>query len=249
MYGIMVILSATAGAFMIRYLAKRAGSSTEDALNMLIFGGIGALVGSKLLYLILSAGQIIQYKDYLYAHPQVFVEAYLKGGFVFYGGLIGALIGALIYMRIFHLPVLQSFDMVAPAIPLMHAIARIGCFLEGCCYGRKVSAPWGLYFNQSPVSPHNVLLLPVQLIESGLNFILFLFLFFYSAKKRKNGRVIGIYIAAYAVIRFLLEFVRGDAVRGVFFGISTSQYISILLFPIGIALIKPTAISIKIGKR
>jgi phosphatidylglycerol:prolipoprotein diacylglycerol transferase len=120
-------------------------------------------------------------------------------------------------------------DGLVPSVPLAHAFGRLGCFFAGCCYG--VPSAFGLEFNASELAPHGVKLLPVQLIEAGCNLLLFVLLLVLSRFCRRRGLLTGTYLAAYAVMRFVLEFFRYDAERGVFWGLSTSQWISLLLLP------------------
>jgi phosphatidylglycerol:prolipoprotein diacylglycerol transferase len=89
-------------------------------------------------------------------------------------------------------------------------------------------------FRHSQAAPNGVALLPIQLISSGINFLGCIVLFIYGRNKRKSGRVIGVYLIFYSIARFIIEFFRGDVIRGVFFGISTSQWISLILIPIGL---------------
>ena len=126
--------------------------------------------------------------------------------------------------------------LIIPVVPLAHALGRVGCFCAGCCYGIPMDPPWGVCFH-SALAPHGVALFPVQLLEAALNFILFLFLYHYAKKPRKPGAVLGLYLVCYAVERFGLEYLRFDEIRGFLFGISTSQWISLLLIPIGLFLI------------
>ena len=115
--------------------------------------------------------------------------------------------------------------MIAPAVPLFHAFGRIGCFMSGCCYGLELKNPWVLF---------DVLIfsrIPTQLIEALFEFILFIVLIVWQ-KKNKMQNYLKFYMIIYAIFRFLIEFFRGDDVRGFFLGISTSQIISlsVLLF-------------------
>lgn len=151
------------------------------------------------------------------------------GGMVFYGGLIGAIIGLLWYIKAAKLPVQPYIDIFAFSVPLFHGFARIGCFLAGCCYG--VESEFGFVFHDSILeSANGVSRFPVQLLEAGLNFLLFGILFIMYQKKIMQNQLLYLYFIAYSVIRFFDEFLRGDTLRG-FIGIfSTSQFISIILF-------------------
>ena len=153
---------------------------------------------------------------------------YLVGGFVFYGGLFGGLLGAFLYTRRYGISFAKFCNTAIVSVPLIHAFGRLGCFCAGCCYGVPADPPLGLYFNNSPVAPHGVALFPVQLLEAGLNLLLFFVLALVFRKRRRLSPV-PVYLTSYAVIRFVLEYFRYDAVRGIFFGLSTSQWISVAL--------------------
>ena len=140
-----------------------------------------------------------------------------------------------LYLRIRRLPFAAYADIAAPAIPLFHAFGRIGCFLGGCCYG----IPWegGITYTRA-LSPeaNGVARFPVQLLESALLFALFFLLAALFRRGALRAKLLALYLAVYAVLRFLLEFLRGDAIRGVYFGLSTSQWISLaILLALGVA--------------
>jgi phosphatidylglycerol:prolipoprotein diacylglycerol transferase len=161
------------------------------------------------------------------------VVAERLGGLVFYGGFIGAIILILIYSKRRRTPLLQYIDLIAPILPIGHAIGRIGCLLGGCCYGIEVahSHPLAIIYPENSLSaPPGVPLLAMPLIESCCNLLIAGILFISGRKIRTPGRVTALYLLLYAPVRFILEFFRGDEVRGVYRGISTSQIISILLF-------------------
>ena len=125
----------------------------------------------------------------------------------------------------------KVFEISVPAMPLFHAFGRIGCFLAGCCYGKKLSTP-------IVIGTIEFARIPVQIIESMAEFILFIVLFILS-KKNRDIDLLRIYLVIYAVIRFADEFLRGDKIRGIYGGVSTAQWISlIILFVYGFEYIK-----------
>ena len=152
-------------------------------------------------------------------------------------GLIGAVLAMWWYTHHFKMDFWQSVELLIPSVPLVHAFGRIGCFCGGCCYGIPFDPPIGIAFTNSPVAPNGIPLFPVQLVEAGLNFLLFFFLLWFAGKPRPQGRILGAYVIAYAVIRFVLEFLRYDYERGILWVFSTSQWISLILLPIGIWLL------------
>jgi len=192
-------------------------------LKLIVASIFGCFLGSKLLYCIAT---IPNYNgDISVLGLLVF---YLQSGYVFYGGLFGALI-AIYFVKTFdyRLKKKNIYQFMTPIFPLFHAFGRIGCFLAGCCYGVKLNSPivvLGLIqLNR----------LPTQLIESV--FEIFLFGILYIMYRKRKSNLLTIYLSSYATFRFVLEFFRDDADRGFWGWWSTSQWISIfiLLYIIG----------------
>lgn len=231
----MIVLGGALGVLAACFRKNHFGIQRDDIAYSAVYAGIGVLVGAKLLYILISLPEIVRNWEAYTASPANFLTL-LQSGFVFYGGLIGAVGGIAIYAKSYKLKSFELLEVLTPSIPLIHAFGRFGCFCAGCCYGRPFPPPLGVAFNASPVAPHDVTLFPVQLVESGLNLLLFVLLLLLSRKKRKTGTILGTYILCYAVIRFVLEYFRYDSMRGFLFGLSTSQWISILLLPVGAAL-------------
>lgn len=144
----------------------------------------------------------------------------IGGGFVFYGGLLGVLFAVSRYCHKHSLDSERIFSLIAPVIPLFHAFGRIGCFMSGCCYGKELTTPITLFDKITFIR------VPTQLIEVFFELLLFAIIFFLQRVKNKVD-FIKMYMITYAIFRFIIEFFRGDNIRGVVFGISTSQIISI----------------------
>lgn len=224
-------------AFFVTWLrvrrAAKEGKDFSDVLYLMLYAMIGVLIGAKLLYFIQNLGTLFSDFSLLFTNPGIFF-----GGFVFYGGLIGGVVGAWAYCWQFRLRLFDYANLLVTAIPIIHGIGRIGCFCAGCCYGMPMDPPFGMLFNASPVAPHDVYLFPVQLLEVGTNLIIFIILMIYTNKKscpRHGG--LALYLCWYAVTRFLIEFLRYDDVERGFIGIlSTSQFISIFVLAAGILL-------------
>lgn len=234
-YGLMIIIGTTLAVLVLRFRKRTSKLPMNDIFYSGCFAGIGVAVGSKLLYALTMLSYAVENAALFTEKPFEYISV-VFGGYVFYGGLLGGLTGAVIYCRIYKLSCFETLDVYAPVIPLIHSFGRIGCFLAGCCYGRP-SERFGVLFDASPFAPHGIKLFPVQLLESGINLAVFLLLFAFSVKERKCGSVLGLYLCIYAVERFLLEYLRFDEVRGLFLGVSTSQWISLILLPIGLILL------------
>jgi phosphatidylglycerol:prolipoprotein diacylglycerol transferase len=224
-YGVMLVLAGAALCLGTLRRGKRRGQSGEDLFSLLSMGLVGAIVGAKLLFLAGTIPELIKmewhgsFREFL---------GLLSGGFVFYGGLLGAALSCWLFARKYKMDLLPLLDTAAPFLPLAHAVGRVGCFLAGCCYGRPAAPPWGVDFGGGiGGAPAGVTLLPVQLYEAAANVLIALLLFHYGRKERPAGRTTLLYILLYAAARFVLEFFRGDEVRGIFVGLSTSQWIAL----------------------
>ena len=133
------------------------------------------------------------------------------GGSVFYGGLAGAVVAGSLFVRARGGRVLEHLDVFAVGIPLFHALGRVGCFLGGCCYG--VEWPGGVVYTHDPIGLANgVPRFPVQLVEAGVELVLFLVLLGLFLRGRGRGKLMACWALAYAPARFPLEFLRGDAI-------------------------------------
>ncbi len=238
-YGICALIGV-ATAFLAAYLRVRKSSvhSVEDTMFMLLYAMIGVLVGAKLLYLIQVSPALIRDLPLLFSDVQTFSARYLSGGFVFYGGLIGGIAGAMIYCRQFKLHLFDYANKLIVIIPIFHGIGRIGCFLSGCCYGIPCDPPLGIAFSHSQIAPNGIPLFPVQMLETFTNLVLFLLLIWFTGRKQcKRHEGVAFYLCYYAVVRFLLEYLRYDDVeRGFIWFLSTSQFISLFILAAGILL-------------
>ncbi len=196
-----------------------------DVTNAGALGMVGLLIGGKLLYLLTILPVLIRAWAFLMQNTALLAEI-LTSGTVFYGGLFGFLGAVWWYLRHYHLPQPPFWDCLAPAIPLFHLFGRVGCFLNGCCYGFE-SQSLGIAFSHSIGAPKGIPYFPVQLVEAACNGVLFLILWQYEKRHRGQGKTLPLYLGLYALLRFCLEFLRGDVVRGIWWGLSTSQWISL----------------------
>lgn len=152
----------------------------------------------------------------------------MAGGFVFYGGLIGAIIGIFISKKMFKINIKTYLRYCTPVIPTLHFFGRIGCYLVGCCYGEPFKSHFSVTYTHSLFAPNNIQLFPTQLAEATALLLIAVFLLIY-INKFKGKHAFELYIVLYGIIRFILEFFRYDSYRGIISGFSTSQYISIFL--------------------
>lgn len=239
LYTIFALLGIFAAGVFACIQAKKHGQDDNRMIELLLFSSIGALIFGHLLFgltnltamqALFDFSNFISFKDFFLAAVLVF------SGAVFYGGLLGGILSGYIYGKVTRLNIEAFSDILAPAIPLFHGFGRIGCFLGGCCYG--IESHIGFVFSNSLVAPANhISRFPVQLVEALFNFLLFYFLFTL-LKKGKKG-LLPLYLFIYSAGRFFIEFLRGDEIRGFIFSLSTSQFISVIIFAVsGFSLLK-----------
>lgn len=225
-YGAMIALGILVAVTLLDKRSKKIGYNEEHIFNMSIVGIIGGILGGKLLYIIVDIKYIIE-------NPEMLKD--LGNGFVIYGAIIGGALAIYLYCKKKNWDVLKMFDLVIPSVALAQGFGRIGCFLAGCCYGKPTKLPIGVIFTNSPFAPSNIHLHPTQIYSSIFDFLLALFLLWYSGKSEKSGRTFSLYVIIYGVGRIIVEFLRGDP-RGNVFILSTSQFISVFSIIAGILL-------------
>jgi len=239
-FGLMVGLGFLFGLMAATRRARTVGIAPE-AIHDLVFPWIllGGLFGARLLY-------VITYWERDFAGGSIFqVFELWRGGLVFYGGLVGAILMAMFRIRQKRLPLWKVADSMAPGIALGHVFGRLGCFLNGCCYGHISDAPWAIRFPSGTIQSADGTLLnhavhPTQIYEAMLNLGLFGFLMWWHGRRRFDGQVFGIYLVAYAIIRGFTELYRGDysVISNPANGILTpGQWAGLFIFTTGCALL------------
>jgi phosphatidylglycerol:prolipoprotein diacylglycerol transferase len=216
-YGLFISLGFTFGILLAIMRAPRFKIETTAVLDMAIYAIVSAIVGSRVFYI------IVNYREYADDPMRMF---YLhKGGLVFYGGLIGVVAALSYYINKNKLDFFKTADMLITSLPLGHFFGRIGCFLNGCCYGAVTTACTGINF---PNLKEAVLRHPTQLYEATFCLSsMFVLLAVEKFLKPAAGVLFALYIYMYSTWRFAIEFMRDDD-RGAFiFGLSPSQNVSI----------------------
>lgn len=233
-YGILAFTGiAVAICFGVFYFSKFHNIKREDLFYASLFALIGAGIGAKLLYILTILPDIIRYFDII--DWKTIIPRLLQGGFVFYGGLIGAILGVYIYAKSFEISFKELCNILTAVFPIFHSIGRIGCLLAGCCHGKEYNGFGSITFYNTDFAPIGVPLFPMQLVESICNLIIFIIVLVTYKKFKGTNKTIALYLVLYSIVRFALEFFRGDDIRGIML-LSTSQWISIVLFVVGIIL-------------
>lgn len=228
------IATVVAICFGVFYFSKFYNIKKEDIFYCSMFALIGIGVGAKLLYIITIIPYLVQ--NFASLDWKTVIPQLLQGGFVFYGGLIGGILGIYIYSKSFKISFKKLLMILVPVTPIFHAIGRIGCLCAGCCYGKEYNGFGHIVFYNTPYAPNGVPLFPTQIVESVCNLIIFIILLVTYKKYKGTYKTIALYSILYSIVRFTLEFYRGDAERGIILGLSTSQWISIALFILGVTL-------------
>ncbi len=233
-YGVLLAASYLLGLWLAMRRAKQWGLEPSRVLDLGIYIIIAALIGAKLLLLIVDFDQ--------FSRSTADLLSLARSGGVFYGGLILAVGVAFWYVIKHRLPLWTTCDVFAPGIALGHVTGRLGCLAAGCCYGRPTELPWGITFT-NPLAAANVgtplgiALHPTQIYEAGAELLILLFLLGTERRgKPFAGRTFWGYMFLYAVSRYIIEMYRGDP-RGEVLGVSTSQFISLVLAPLSIIML------------
>ena len=220
-YGFFVALAVLAAYFLAAQRAKTMGLDPSLAMDLVFYLFISGIIGARLFYV------IQHYEDY---QGHLFkIISIPEGGLIWYGGFIVAALAGIAAAAWKRWPFLKLCDLLAPILPLAHAIGRLGCFFNGCCFGRVTDTRIGFTFPGEEAARF-----PVQLFEAAALVLLSAGLFYFSRKKRADGELFIIYLIFYSIFRFFIEFLRGDQKLLLF--LTPPQWTSILLFLGGVFL-------------
>lgn len=230
-YGLCGAAGFLLGIGYLLFAAKMKSEDFNDLVYVYVWAAMGAVIGAKLLYILIEIPDVAR-KVQEGADLRLYLRNMVSGGFVFYGGLLGAVLAVKAASKYFALDFCKVITILTPAMPLAHALGRVGCAVVGCCYGRETRMCIGISYADSMYAPNGVRLFPVQILEALADLLIFgvlVFLLLKAADSYAASGIFGMYLVMYASIRFLLEFMRGDSVRGHLGWFSTSQWISIVI--------------------
>lgn len=239
-YGLCMALGFLFGWLAAVKLCKRTGQNADGLTSLLTWLMVSAVFGARTAY-------VLEHWSAEFSGNPLAIIRVDQGGLMFYGGLIAAALVLLLYARIYRQHLFQITDVVLAVVPLGHAFGRLGCFMHGCCYGKLTQSWFGVSFPKdspawweqvSAVPPlltqaaqRSLPVIPTQLIESAANLVLFAVLFtLYPKRYAARGFITGCYLICYAVLRFVIEYLRGDPRMAVGpFSISQTISLGILL--------------------
>ena len=229
-YGVMMALGFFAGLWTATRRARRVNVSGDLIADVTLWLMLGSIVGARFVYVTTYWKQEFADKPF----REVFMVQH--GGLVFYGGLIGASLAGIIYLARKIQPLWKIADVLAPSIALGSVFGRIGCLMNGCCYGYKCDLPWAIHFPADHETA-GAAVHPVQIYDSLLNLILYLALAWWCRCKKFEGQIFAAYLMGYAIFRSIAEHFRGDyPADHIHGGLTSAQVLSVIIFSAGAAL-------------
>ncbi len=222
-YGVMMATAFLLGLWTASRRGLRDGLKPEQILDIGPWLIVGTIVGARTLH-------VISYWKEQFADKPVW-EIFMvhHGGLVYYGGLIGASLACILYVRFKKLQLWRFADALAPSIPLGYIFGRIGCFLNGCCFGKACELPWAVHYpaghETHPVGGSAIAVHPSQLYDSLLSLALYVGLAWLYRRKKFNGQVFAAYLIAYAFTRSFVETFRGDYTEAHLYGPLTPAHL------------------------
>jgi phosphatidylglycerol:prolipoprotein diacylglycerol transferase len=242
-YGVFMALGFLAGLVNWILLSKRKGCDFAYSSDLLFWIMVSGVLGARIAYV------ISDFRNFA-AEPVTILFIH-RGGLIYYGGFVAAIVAIIFFSRLRGEPVWSVLDFAATSLPLAHAFGRVGCFLNGCCYGSEYNGPFAVtYPTHGPIwwqqvnagrimkytADRSLPLHPVQLYEATMNLLLYVVLLYVYRRRKRDGTVAAVYLLTYSVIRFCMEFFRGDP-RMIWQGLTYAQLVSIGLFATGLALL------------
>lgn len=219
-YGVMVALGFLAAIVHWSLLGRRENRPKGFGSDLAFWLMIGGILGARAAYVLANWS--------VFAADPASILRIDQGGLIFYGGFIGGAVALILLARVRREPLWSLADFTITALPLGHAFGRIGCFLNGCCYGKACDAALCLW-------SHDARRIPTQLFEVGANVAIYLILLRAYRHRTVDGRTTALYFMLYPAFRFFNEFLRGDARMRVA-GLDGAQVVSLVLLAAGVAL-------------
>lgn len=223
-YGVLIAAGFLLAVYTTKQEAIYFKINAKEYVDMCFWCLMIGMLGARILF-------VITRFEYFLKYPLEIFQVW-EGGLVFYGGPILCIPYIYKFCKNRNISLLKMFDICAVGIPIAHSIGRLGCLSTGCCFGRPTGSSWGIVFNTDVVDSHlhGIPLHPTQLYEFAALLVLYFFLKWKIRKKKYDGQITFLYIFLYAFIRTVVEYFRGDDIRGFVIPgyLSTSQFISIL---------------------
>lgn len=234
-YGIMYLFAFVSAWLVAMHRAKQPGALVTQAQveNLITYGAFGVILGGRF-------GYVMFYNFEYWLTDPLWLFRVWEGGMSFHGGLIGVIVAMLIYAKRIARPFIGLMDFVAPIVPLGLGFGRLGNFIGQELWGRVTDVPWAVVFPKA-MDPEGIGRHPSQLYQACLEgLVLFVILFWFSAKPRPRGAVAGLFLVGYATFRFLTEFVR-EPDQGIGFDLlgwmTRGQLLCVPMFLVGVVVL------------
>ena len=222
-YSLAILLSLAINIVVVSIISKKYSYNKIELLSLLMYENTGIIIGAKVFTFIENFNQLNGDFD--------FINISLTS----YGAVIGAILFLFLFAILFKKNIKELLYIFTPSIPLMYAIGKIGCFIVGCCHGIKYNGIFKVQYKYSPIAPNNTDLFPIQITET----IVFLLIFIYMYRNTKNNNfnlnILGKSTVYCGISKFLLDFLRYSHTNVI---LSNNQLISIIIIIIGIILVK-----------
>ncbi len=229
-YGVFVAIGFLVGLWTASRRGLQSGIAPEKIMDAGPWLILGTVVGARALYV------ITYWREGFADKPLTEIFMIQHGGLVYYGGLIGATLATIIYLRARKLPLWKFGDALAPSVALGYFFGRFGCLMNGCCYGCPTDLPWAIHF-PADHETHGTSVHPTQIYDSILNLGLYAALAWLYRRKKFDGQIFALYLMGYAVLRSFVELFRGDYSTDHIHGLLTpAQWISVGIFVTGLGL-------------
>ncbi|MCL5037004.1 MAG: prolipoprotein diacylglyceryl transferase [Chloroflexi bacterium] len=223
-YAVMLVVGFIFGLLLLKWRTDKAGLPADTAVDLSLYLIIGGIIGARLVYVFLN--------PVYYLHHLLEIIMLRQGGLSWHGGMAGGILAAWIYSRRTRIPFLKLLDLAIPSSFLGLAIGRIGCFLNGCCYGKISSLPWACVFKSAELTePRH----PAQIYELIMDLLIVALLLLWEKKQKFQGELIVMGIILYSIARFIVEIFRDS--YNVFSGISQAQAACIIMLIIFIPIL------------
>lgn len=230
-YGLAMAVAFVAGILWMLHMARRHGLLPPDRVaDLALFVLLGGVIFARVIFVLLNL-------KFYRQEPDRLLE--IGRGLSFHGGVLGGILGILLFCRLYRVSFLPLADAIAPALALGYSIVRIGCFFNGCCYGCPTDLPWAIRF---PLDPSNLTNLtppshPTQIYDLLLNLGVFALLWYRSLRPRRPGQIMALWFVLYSITRIVTDYFRqGATAVYVWKPVTQAQLASAILIVAGLAL-------------
>lgn len=222
-YGLFVAIGFLLGTVLILRVSERYGICRDDIFDCLIWVLVGGIAGGRLLFVAINFHE--------YSINPIRILFLNEGGLAVQGAIVAGIFSCWVFCKIKKMNFLKTLDLLVPYVALGQAIGRIGCFFNGCCFGKVIETGFGVIF-----PGQSCMRIPTQLYSSFVLVVIFALLIYVRDKKKYDGYIFFLYCGLYSIFRFLMDYLRGDDLFS-FYEITLSQMISIFIFSLSLLFI------------